>query len=523
MRDNTEQEDKTSMLPDVGDLPALKGMEIFKFGQLEKENLEKISGDEFPQNRITDFTDSKNRPITIKEWDTGKFTWIRAYDTSQTQVPETPNLGQAGMANLALETDQSGEKKMRLGDIMIPDVYRGSGIAKKMLDQSISVAKEKNARQIYGVIEDDKARDFWEHMQEHGWKIDPEKGAYGYVFFDIPDGGAPEKKSLPAVAQRGDPIEAASPLSRADKSEHETQTVRDNFPVQQISENHPDSPLLTDKMKKVLVGISILATLTSSGMAVENYKENHPASSEPTNEIVIEQPQRDSAFGKLIENKDVQYHLAETPAAEVTPTTIAEKIATPAAEVIDQKAVSEALSVNEKPENATSWYEVPEYKQPDAISCTPTSVSMVMGYWNKIDSKYPSRSAKELYKENVVEGKFTSTGMVITDLDDEIQALNYESKTVVDGTRVDLEEELAKGPVIALVKYSGKELAPRGVNHAVVVSGMTEDNHVRVTDPMLGKSRLYTWDQFDAAWGANWGTGATRYFTSILPSDKANK
>jgi len=521
MKENPEQKEKTDLLSDASELPALKGAEIFKFGQLENENLEKISGIELPQSRTTDFIDSKDRPITVKEWNTGKFTWIRAYDTNQAQVPETPNLGQAGLTNLALETGNSGEKKMRLGDIMIPDAYRGSGIAKKMLDQSISVAKERNANQIYGVIEDEKARGFWEHMQQYGWKIDDqgsEKGAYGHVYFDITKAGRLEKEHVPAFAQ-SDGKEIAPTLNKLDISALELQNSTIGSPIEKKPENDESLPFLSDRVKKVLVGISILATLTSSGISLEEYQRTHTNVPEIHNEIVIENPKQDSAFGTLIEDKSAQYHIAEPPTLKVSPSAVLEKTATLAAEIIEKQPVKEAQDVNAKPENATYWYDVPEYRQPDGRSCTPTSVSMVMGYWHQVDSKYDVASPKDLLNENIKEGVVSPAGMSLTNLDDEIKALNYQSNTVVDGTREELEAALAKGPVIALVKYSGKELAPHGVNHAVVVSGMTENDQVRVTDPMVGKSRLYTWAQFDAAWGANWGTNDTRYFSSIRPAE----
>lgn len=250
MKDNAEQREEKGIFHEANDSPTLRSLELFKFDQLENENLAKISGDELTQNRITNFTDSKNRPITIKEWPSGKFIWMRAYDINRTQVPDNTNSGQAGLLNLMVETDHPDKKKLRLGDINIPKAYRGSGIAKKMLDQSIFVAKEQGASQIYGVIENQDARNFWEHLQEDGWQIDSEKGAYGYVFFDIPDDSLPNATNVSATAQGSDFVEASSKISRLEKPAHETRIALDNFPVEQVSETHADAPILTDNMKK---------------------------------------------------------------------------------------------------------------------------------------------------------------------------------------------------------------------------------------------------------------------------------
>lgn len=70
---------------------------------------------------------------------------LRAYNSAAGDVPETPNLGTAGMTNLKIEAEPDGQTKVRLQDIVIPPDYRRSGIAGNMLDETVDIAKAKDA------------------------------------------------------------------------------------------------------------------------------------------------------------------------------------------------------------------------------------------------------------------------------------------------------------------------------------------------------------------------------------------
>jgi len=131
--------------------------------------------------------DAQERDITIRRWGDDGLIQLRAYDSATGDVPETPNLGTAGMTNLKIE-EEDGQTKVRLQDIVIPPDYRKSGIAGNMLDETIDIAQAKGASEIYGVIENEEALSYWKHMEEKGtgWKVESSEGAaYGHVRYDL--------------------------------------------------------------------------------------------------------------------------------------------------------------------------------------------------------------------------------------------------------------------------------------------------------------------------------------------------
>lgn len=78
-----------------------------------------------------------------------------------------------------------------------------------------------------------------------------------------------------------------------------------------------------------------------------------------------------------------------------------------------------------------------------------------------------------------------------------------------------LKQHVAQGPVVTAVKLN---MQTSGHNHSVVVTGISEDNQVRINDPWTGDSRTYTWDEFSRSWGADFGTSSKNHFTVIRPS-----
>jgi hypothetical protein len=161
---------------------------------------------------LTTFTDSAQREIAIKRWGSDSQMYFRAYDTGAGPVPETISTGTAGFANVHVEQSESGAKVFKLQDILTPEEYRGAGIAGNMLNQVIAAGKSQGAAQIYGVIENQSAQDFWKGMEKHGWTIDPSKGAYGEVRYDLNTKAAlaPELPAL-ASAEGSEKIEEGMP------------------------------------------------------------------------------------------------------------------------------------------------------------------------------------------------------------------------------------------------------------------------------------------------------------------------
>jgi len=164
------------------------------------------------------------------------------------------------------------------------------------------------------------------------------------------------------------------------------------------------------------------------------------------------------------------------------------------------------------------WHDVPTVSQQDLTykgretdyGCAPAAVSMVTEYWHQQDPSNKTSSAQELLDKNVEQGIFEGSGMSVTYLHDELAALGYEAKDYSNANLETLKQEVAKGPVVAAVKLN---MRTDGTNHSVVVTGISENNEVRVNDPWTGESRMYSWETFNASWGTlGW------WFTTVRPS-----
>ena len=169
------------------------------------------------------------------------------------------------------------------------------------------------------------------------------------------------------------------------------------------------------------------------------------------------------------------------------------------------------------------WHPVPEYSQRDLTAkgadtqygCVPSSTSMVLDYWHQQDPANPTMSAQELLDTNTSQGEFDKFGMSSSNIHEEVSNLGYTAQDYTNSNLDELKSAVADGPVIAVVKLGVKT---DGTNHAVVVTGISEHNEVRINDPWTGKSQTYSWDQFSKSWGTNFGKDAPKNsFTSIRP------
>ncbi len=155
-----------------------------------------------------------------------------------------------------------------------------------------------------------------------------------------------------------------------------------------------------------------------------------------------------------------------------------------------------------------------------AYGCVPTSASMILDYWHRRDPAHPTLSAQELLNKNAEQGEFRGKGMGIDQLGNDIGD-HYVVKPQPNSNRTTLEQALGNGPVMAVVHLGIK---PIGEPHAVVVTGVASDGTVSINDPWTGKSHTYSWEGFDASWGASFGKDqqgvqySTRIFTTIVPN-----
>lgn len=118
------------------------------------------------------FTDKEERAITTRTWENGDQYMIRAYDQEVQAPPDSPNVGQAGYANLTLERDSNTVvERARLNDIQTAPEYRDSGIGGKMLGTAERIAQQHDAKEIYGNLsyeaqDEGAVRGFY---QNHGY------------------------------------------------------------------------------------------------------------------------------------------------------------------------------------------------------------------------------------------------------------------------------------------------------------------------------------------------------------------
>ena len=178
-----------------------------------------------------------------------------------------------------------------------------------------------------------------------------------------------------------------------------------------------------------------------------------------------------------------------------------------------------------QPAKSTWWHDVPlqsqrglKYgKNKTNYGCTPTATSMILDYWHAQDPANKTMSAQELLDINAGQGVFGAEGMSATNVLDEVQGLGYGVTEVhANSNREILQQALAGGPVLAIVKLN---MRATGDNHAVVITGISDDGQVRINDPWTGQAHTYSWDDFARSWGANFGQDApTNNFVAIRPS-----
>ncbi len=136
-------------------------------------------------------SDKLKRPLTLRTEDGTQAQLERALEAGADRVDHpirvrTYDGGQeAGYANLTLEVEKlpdntiehfvwPKDRRMRIGDIFVPEDDRRRGIGTWMLERSEELARQSGAREIYGTLESEQARSFF---KRNGYQFRP--GPYG--------------------------------------------------------------------------------------------------------------------------------------------------------------------------------------------------------------------------------------------------------------------------------------------------------------------------------------------------------
>lgn len=125
-----------------------------------------------------EFTDTKGRQFTLRSSESANRLQVNAIDENSLYK----SYG-VGRANAKLEPSYTDEPpRVRFGDIEVQPEYRGAGISNEMVNEVERFARARGASEIYGTIEDQDARSYWEHQAQNGWQIRPGNSAHGEVF-----------------------------------------------------------------------------------------------------------------------------------------------------------------------------------------------------------------------------------------------------------------------------------------------------------------------------------------------------
>jgi uncharacterized protein YvpB/uncharacterized protein YukE len=161
------------------------------------------------------------------------------------------------------------------------------------------------------------------------------------------------------------------------------------------------------------------------------------------------------------------------------------------------------------------YHSVPIKGQGDlygSAACTPTSISMVLDYYNAQSPDNKTINPDEIIKMMDESDGTYGKGISPSRLTDELNDLGYQNITQQVGAQYsDLKSALNDGPVIVTtgVKIVGPGTVwtdtPRAIQgagntlHAVVVTGIN-DEVVVVNDPWTGKELSFSSQEFEAMW-----------------------
>jgi len=153
-----------------------------------------------------------------------------------------------------------------------------------------------------------------------------------------------------------------------------------------------------------------------------------------------------------------------------------------------------------------------------SYECAPASVSMVLGYWNKVDPNHQSRTPGEIIQG--LDGRFApKSGINPDELVAGLKEMDLGYKTIEWQSSLDkqtLQSELKEGPVMAQIHLNW---GTSGYAHMVTVTGISEDgNTVYANDPWTGEAVEKAWSAFEESWtfGGRY-SGASHLIVKVRP------
>ncbi len=237
----------------------------------------------------------------------------------------------------------------------------------------------------------------------------------------------------------------------------------------------------------------------------------------PAKDQSVTDVQPETGFGKLLQQNP------NLPATASAAKTLDDSKSTVIASPVEDKSstVSGETPSDSKSENDFSVsYTVPIKAQGSVYGnagCTPTSISMVLDYYNAKNPENKTVSAQQIVDMSDAADRTSTKGMSLTNLSDELETLGYKNVDVkVNAQYSDLQTAINDGPVIvtAGVKLSGDGIinssgpralvGPGNIIHAMVVSAVG-DEKVLVNDPWSGTQVTLTRETFEKMWGRGSG------------------
>lgn len=213
---------------------------------------------------------------------------------------------------------------------------------------------------------------------------------------------------------------------------------------------------------------------------------------------VFEKEQPLTGFGKLLQQ-------------EPSPTA-SEQISPAASPGNDPVAGNGTSSISGGPD---AVYAVPVKAQGELYgnaACVPTSVSMVLDYYNSQSQENKTISPQGIIDMMDAGDGMKGKGMSPSKLTDELGDLGYNNITQQVGAQYsDLQSSVQDGPVIVtigaklvgdgIVNSSGPRVleGPGNIGHAIVVTGVGE-NLVYVNDPWSGQALQLSQETFEKMW-----------------------